>query len=418
MRNNNRLLLLPLLLAVCVLQTACIKDDCTHTYTYYEPVYRTKDEVRANIKSNAPQEVKNPGKIYIKGAYIFLNEIDKGIHVIDNSNPAQPKNLSFINIPGNMDMAVKGNTLYADLYQDLIAIDITNPQQIGTKKIIDDAFPHRRYANGFMADTNMIIINWNAKTQSISCSEYQNRGSCRGCIFETFSTADGNNKSAGASPFGSGGSMARFAIVNNYLYTVGNNNLDVFDINNSAAPTKNNSVPLNFGIETIYPFKDRLFIGSNTGMLIYSLQNPATPNEIGKFEHARVCDPVIAEDNVAFVTLRSGSTCAGFTNQLDVVNIQWLPATSLFKSYPMTNPHGLSKDGNTLFVCDGAAGLKVLNATYLSDIKTITTISNIDTYDVIAQNGVALVVAKDGLYQYDYTNLNNIRLLSKIGITQ
>lgn len=417
MKKNKRLLQLATVIMVCVIQTACIKDDCTHTYTYYEPVYRTRDEVRANIKSNAPQEVKNPGKLYIKGQYIFLNEIDKGIHIIDNSNPAQPQNLAFITIPGNMDIAVKGNTLYADLYQDLVTIDITNPLQVATKKIIDDAFPHRRYSNGFAADTNKIIIDWVAKKQNVSCYEYSTGGDCRGCWIALDNRATGSNKAA-ASPFGTGGSMARFAIVNNYLYTVGHNNLDVFDINNSTTPSKTNSINLGFGIETIYPFKDRLFIGSNLGMFIYSLQNPAAPNKIGTFEHARVCDPVIAEDDYAFVTLRSGSTCAGFTNQLDVVNIQALPSTSLLKSYPMTNPHGLSKDGNILFVCDGAAGLRVLNSTSLSEIKTITTITGIDTYDVIAQNGVALVVAKDGLYQYDYNNINNIRLLSKMGIQQ
>jgi hypothetical protein len=33
-------------------------------------------------------------------------------------------------------------------------------------------------------------------------------------------------------------------------------------------------------------------------------------------------------------------------------------------------------------------------------------------------NGKAIVVAKDGLYQYDYSNLNNIHQLSKISITK
>jgi hypothetical protein len=50
------------------------------------------------------------GKLFIQGHYIFLNEVDKGIHVIDNSNPAQPRNVAFIDIPGNVDLAVKGNT--------------------------------------------------------------------------------------------------------------------------------------------------------------------------------------------------------------------------------------------------------------------------------------------------------------------
>src|SRR5687767_3331329 len=98
--------LLPLILCTLPFMFSlqgCLKDTYTktYTYTYYEPVYRTKDEVRLNVKSNAPQKVEKPGKIYIRGNFIFLNEIDKGIHVIDNSDPSAPNRIAFIDIPGN-----------------------------------------------------------------------------------------------------------------------------------------------------------------------------------------------------------------------------------------------------------------------------------------------------------------------------
>jgi hypothetical protein len=70
---------------------SCVKDSCTRRYVYWEPVYRTKDEVRANIKNNPVSEIESPGKIYIRGNYIFLNELDRGIHVIDNSNRSAPR---------------------------------------------------------------------------------------------------------------------------------------------------------------------------------------------------------------------------------------------------------------------------------------------------------------------------------------
>ena len=94
--------------------SGCIKDQCksTNTYTFYKPVYKTTAEVRANIRSNSPRDIEQPGKLYIRGNYIFLNEVDKGIHVIDNSNPSNPARVAFIDIPGNMDLAVKGNILY------------------------------------------------------------------------------------------------------------------------------------------------------------------------------------------------------------------------------------------------------------------------------------------------------------------
>src|SRR5215213_4433485 len=122
-----------LLLAAPIFFTSCIKDKCTRTYTFYEPVYKTPAEVRANIKSNAARAVERPGKLFIRGNYIFLNETDRGIHIIDNTNHSAPKNVAFIDIPGNVDVAVKGNTLYADSYVDLVTLDITDPLNVSVK---------------------------------------------------------------------------------------------------------------------------------------------------------------------------------------------------------------------------------------------------------------------------------------------
>jgi len=82
----------------------------------------------------------------------------------------------------------------------------------------------------------------------------------------------------------------------------------------------------------------------------------------------------------------------------------------------MKNPHGLSKDGDLLFICDGDAGLKLYNAANVMNLQLIMEIGDINAYDVIAMNKIALVVAKDGLYQYNYANPAEVRLLSKITV--
>ena len=171
-----------LLITVMLGMTACVKNTCKqkHTYTYFEAVYKTKEAVRANIKSNPARSVENPGKIYTLGKYIFLNEVDKGIHVIDNTNPSQPRNIFFIDIPGNLDIAVKGNILYADLYTDLVAIDISNPANIKVEKIIDGIFPERYYGNGFVrgASNDQIITDWVKKETTVteSCDQQEGDG--------------------------------------------------------------------------------------------------------------------------------------------------------------------------------------------------------------------------------------------------
>lgn len=414
MRPCQTLRILPALL-ILFLFNSCLKDNCTKTYTYFTPVYKTSNEVRLNIKSAQPKALERTGKIFVKGNYIFLNEPDKGIHVIDNSNPSNPKNISFIAIPGNMDMAVKGNTLYADLFIDLVTLDISDPLNVKVKKIIDNAFPHRYYSGGFAPPANdQIITDWIQRdtTVSVDCNTADS-WNCRGCgVF--FSLADGLQAGRSSSPFGMGGSMARFTIINTSLYTVSTTGLKVFSIAAPENPSYVTAVDLAAGIETIYPFKNKLFIGSNSGMFIYDVQNPSKPEKQGQFSHVRSCDPVIADDNFAYVTLRSGTTCQGFTNQMDVVNVTDVFNPSLVKSYAMTNPHGLSKDGKTIFVCDGKEGLRIFNGENVNNIIQTQQIKGPETFDVIAFNNVAIVSAADGLYQYDYSDLANVRLLSKI----
>lgn len=393
----------------------CLKDTVTRTYTMWIPVYRTSDEVRANIKNDAAVPVKNPGKMFVLGNYIYLNEVDKGIHVIDNSNPAAPINKYFIAIPGNIDLAVTANTLYADLYSDLVTLDISNPASVQVKKITEDVFPFRRYGNGFTPDKGKIVVDWIKKDTSVTTDLEDWAGRKNLLLFDARSIV------ASASPSGSfqsaagiSGSMARFTLLNNYLYTVTDNALNVFNISQPENPVFSNKVNVGWGIETIYPFKNRLFIGSTTGMFVYNASNPAQPVQLGAFSHARTCDPVIAEDNFAYVTLRSGNLCGGSINQLDIVNIQNLPSATRVKSYPLTNPHGLSKAGNTLFICDGQSGLKLYDAANVTNLKLLHTVTGINAYDVITVNGIAIVVAKDGLYQYDYSDLTNVKLISTI----
>jgi hypothetical protein len=420
MKLNKTTRLIAIILAILPVGfSACIKDKCksTHTYTWYEPVYKSKAEVRANIKSNAPQTLKNTGKLYIYGNYIFLNEVDKGIHVINNSNPSSPRNIAFIDIPGNMDIAIKDNMLYADLYSDLVTIDVSNPANVSVKKIIDGVFPERLYGYNFYPDPNKVIVDWirHDSTVTESCDNSAPPPIIRGGpVF--LASAGVNNQSV--SPVGLGGSMARFTIVNNYMYAVDRHTLHIISVSNAADPTFSSNMSAGWDIETIYPFRNKLFIGSMGGMFIYDISNPASPVSQGAFVHARACDPVIADDNYAYVTLQKGTRCGPANNALDIVNIQNLQSPSLVKTYSMSGPRGLSKDNNLLFICDGKDGLKVYNAFNVQNLQLVKRISGIETYDVITYNHRAMVVAKDGLYQYDYTDINNIRLLSKITVNK
>ncbi len=408
MKYCSTLLLLTL---ICLLFNSCFKDTTTKRYVYFKPVYKTKDEVRANMKSGPAQEIESPGKIYVKGNYIFLNEMDKGVHIIDYSNPANPKNIAFIAIPGNEDIAVQGDYLFADDYTDLVTFDISNPLDA---KLVDTdagAFPERYYS----PDADKVIVDWikvDTTTKGEVNSWWQRE-------YVAFPEALDMSKAATPGQAGIGGSMARFTLMNNRLYTVSNHSLNVFNIENNANPSFVTNVDAGFDIETIYPFKNQLFIGSQEGMYIFNVDNPDAPNIIGTFTHAQACDPVIADDKYAYVTLRTGNTCNNETEDvLHVLDVTDPANATLVKSYPFTNPHGLAKDGNLLFICDGKDGLKLLNATDPLNITPITTIGSLDTYDVIAINKTAIVSAKGGLYLVNYANPAAAQIVGQLTITQ
>jgi hypothetical protein len=101
-----------------------------------------------------------------------------------------------------------------------------------------------------------------------------------------------------------------------------------------------------------------------------------------------------------------------------VVNITNLSSPSLVRTYPMTHPHGLTKDNNLLFICDGRDGLKIYDATNPADIALKKHIAGLETYDAIAWNNNLVVVAKDGLYQYNYSNAENVTLRSKLTVNR
>ncbi|GHB65185.1 LVIVD repeat-containing protein [Persicitalea jodogahamensis] len=112
--------------------------------TGYRAVYATAEEI-AKIETQAPRPLRQPGKIYVQGNYLFVNEQGEGVHVIDNTDPAKPLKISFLKIPGNNDIAAKGQYLYADNARDLVVINIADPTSVKLVKRIENAIPSQDY---------------------------------------------------------------------------------------------------------------------------------------------------------------------------------------------------------------------------------------------------------------------------------
>jgi hypothetical protein len=424
MRNYYTFILLLVLFPVAFLFNSCTdKCDSTNTYWGWEPVTFSMSDVIDSIKTEAPIALENPGKIYFKDDYIYVNEVKRGVHVIDNSNPASPKNIAFIRIPGNYDIAIRNNTLYADSYIDLVALDISNPQNVTISKRVEKVF-----LNGGWSLTGFVYDQSNDKVITYQANKITTKGDCNNVPGIWFTDASFRSMSMDAlastnfvtpgNTSGKAGSMARFGLQSSYLYTVGFNTLQVFDVSNTENPTLQNTINANWGVETIWPYKKNLFLGTTTGMMIYNIENPAEPTFVSNYSHVASCDPVVVDDKYAYVTLRTGNTCARGVNQLEVIDLANLTSPSVVKTYPMDNPHGLGKENDVLFICDGDSGLKIYDAkdaTKISD-NLLKHYKNINAFDVIPLEGTLLMIGEDGLYQYDYSDLNNIHQVSKIPV--
>lgn len=424
------LITIVILFVIGFFSTGCTdKCEIDRQYTYFKPVYQTTEEIRSAVSFENPQSIIQPGKIYFKEGILFINEVGKGIHLIDNTNPRLPRPLAFINIPGNFDIAAKGNFLYADSYIDLLVFDIGDINDIKEVKRVEGAF--QGFANlpfYFDLSSGVItsyeeaaveeIIEGDCESMNIVMANNMAWATAESSTRFDFVATTGSTAPATSPTAGIGGSMARFAIYQDYLYTIDASALYLFDISQLDEPVAGPHVEVGWGIETLFPYEDKLFIGANNGMHIYDNANPEAPEHLSTYQHIQSCDPVVVEGDYAYVTLRSGTECQGFTNQLEIVDISDLKNPTLFKSYAMQNPHGLGVDGKCLFICEGEFGLKLFDKTDLTTIdqNMVAQYTNMHAFDVIPLNGVLMMIGDDGFYQYEYDCEGKLELLSTIPV--
>lgn len=415
-----------LLLIIAFLSQSCLKDDCTalRKYVQYNPVFMTGNELTYEVKAESERALINPGKIYFYKNHIFINEKGLGVHVYNNENPSAPEYVTFYSMPGNFDIAIKNDIMYADNPLYLMSIDIEDmlqPEIVSRQKIKDQEWWYENLGRNhviYYTKTD-IVENLDCSDNNFNNSIFQ-RG---GTFFLSIDVATENvfdgNSNGGTGSQGVGGSTARFTLYDDYLYTVDHSSLHTWDIENATSPERVATKNLGWGIETIFPYEDKLFIGSNAGMFIFDNSNPSNPVQKSTFQHATACDPVVVRGDRAYVTLRSGNNCRGINDQLDVIDVSNINNPKLVKTFQMKNPHGLAIRDNNLFICEGAYGLRIFDA---SDDERITknelaNVSNVHAVDIISlTDKLAFMIGEDGFFQYDMSNVSNPRLLSSIKV--
>ena len=113
---------------LAAIASSCLKNTpAPAPVSAYKPVLMDKQSLVTSVKWLPATDLSNPGKYTLNGHYLFVVEMYKGVHVFDNTDPSNPINSGFINIPGIQTISIKNNTLFGDNATDIVALDISNP---------------------------------------------------------------------------------------------------------------------------------------------------------------------------------------------------------------------------------------------------------------------------------------------------
>lgn len=151
-----------LLFAGCCFSGDC-NDDDFNLPNQFSPVIISRAELEASVSAQPQQTIVKSGKIYIKDDLMFINDVNKGFHVYNYSNPENPVKTAFINVPGATDLAIRNDIIYINQAVDLVTIEYNASSNVIVSSHRNrDVFPTKVAPNGQSAYTNNdeIVINW------------------------------------------------------------------------------------------------------------------------------------------------------------------------------------------------------------------------------------------------------------------
>lgn len=405
--------LLIALLAISLV--SCDKEKCGYSdFQINEPIFMPEDEFRNSLAITVAQPIGETGTICSYDGYIFLSNPEKGIHIIDNRDPKAPQNVAYINLLGNQDIYIKNQTLYANAFVDFVWFDISNPATPEWKGRLENAFPDAlpMIDNNFIIDHDMvfgkentgkgIVVGWKVETKRV-------KAPCDDVHYNTY-----------VGPFAKSTTLPIFAEYRDLLFVNTFNSLYTIRLSEKE-PTKNDEVANSyFFCESIFTYKDFLFLRSPTSTYITPSKLPINHDQIVYTNNINLESYIDISNDLLFSTYTQHkylSSVHSQTHQLLVYDISNGNISDEIASYALTSPKGLAIENEILFICDD--GLKVFQVQQTGEL-TIDLLTHYKTIHggkpTFLGKNTLLLIADDGLYQYDYSNLKEIKLLSKLSV--
>lgn len=411
-----------LLLGTVLIFSACNKNKgkISMTFSKGTAIYADIDEIRAVPLTATASSIDNPGKIFIGETFMLIGEEGKGIHVYDNTNPNAPINTSFIQVPYNKEFYVDGTTIYAESHYDFLKIDISDINSPVLVHRLENAFTEPELNEngeaivGFIYKQTTETFKINSKeAQTLKNSyylyyDYNNELIPESAVPSSFA---GSSESIN-------GTLNKIALANDYSYIIGSEKIHCFE-NSATSMSKSGSRYIQPDLETIYAEHERLYIGSQSSMIVLDASNPADPEQVSTYFHPTSCDPVFPFGDIAYLTLRTEefSGCAGDENSLEILDISNINHPYQLNSITMESPYGMRMINNHLFVGEGENGLAVFDASNPEDLVLVKNY-DFEAYDIMMHPTIPnriLTTSNNGLDQYnlDY-NTMEITFLSRV----
>lgn len=402
-------------LSFILLHSTCSKVTGTISmkYTKAEAIYGDIDSLR-NIPLVAGfRPIDKPVGHFIGKDFILIGERGAGIHVYNNTNISNPINTAFLSIPFCKEFYVDGDYLYAESGYDLLKINVQDFRNPFITYRLKNAFSEvmhddkNRVLLGFMYSTASDQFEAGSpealeiKKKGKLHIDYNNKMIPLSTVPTMFAGNNGKSK----------GTINRIGTYYNHVYIIAKDKLHIFS-STGESMNKQNTINIEPGSETIYIDRNRLYIGSESAVKIFLLDNLSAPTEASTIDHLTACDPVLADGDIAYSTLRSQANegCDGTENVLIVIDVTKARKASEVKTIDMESPYGMTMVNNVLIVGEGTNGLSFYNVKDRKSPEFLIRNKDITAFDVMlhpVDNEIIIVSDLSGIREYriDWNNL-------------
>jgi hypothetical protein len=278
----------------------------------------------------APMPFGSLVNIYLADSLLLVADEKYGIYVYSVAATDTPSLKTTIPKSGVRGMAIKDSIIYAGAWDGIYAFRLKGETGYDTVCTI----PTYTY----MGD-DMVVQREESFYPFFNC----------GCHRDY--AAGGTETSNGV-----GGSYAVFAIIDTFLYYVSESSLITMSVARPESPRELSRLYLGWTVETLYPMAEYLYIGGQTGMYVIDRVNGAKPSLIGSLQHFQACDPVVVQDTIAYVTLRSGNGCGAVADELLTLSVADPVKPRLLHEDTVVTPYGLAVNDSLLYMANGYAG--------------------------------------------------------------